>query len=62
MLPKRTKRGKVSRRSRSCCVYVGAAYRVGSQHGDGMNRGLFRNERRQAGRPNWTASHTAKGF
>src|ERR1700758_1283600 len=31
VLSKRTKRGKVSRRSRSCWVCIGAVYHVGSQ-------------------------------
>ena len=61
MLSKRTKRGKVSRRSRSCWVYIGAVYHVGLQNGE-MDRGLLRNARRQAGRPNWIASDTAKRF
>src|SRR5271165_5179809 len=54
--------GKVSRRSRSCWVYIGAVYHVGSQNGGGMDRGLLRNARRQVGRPNWIASDTAKRF
>ena len=62
MLSKRTKQGKVSRRSRSCWVYIGAVYHVGLQNGVGVDRGLLRNARRQAGRPNWIASETAKRF
>src|SRR5208282_6478503 len=39
VLSKRTKRGKVSRRSRSCWGYVGAAYRVGSHMATGWTAG-----------------------
>ena len=53
---------KVSGRSRSCWVYIGEVCRVGLQNGGGMDRGLLRNARRQAGRPNWIASNTAKQF
>jgi hypothetical protein len=62
VLSKRIKRGKVSRRSRSCWVYIGAVYHVGLQNGGEMDRGLLRSARRQAGRPNWIASDTAKRF
>ena len=62
MLSKRTKRGKVSRRSRSCWVYIGAVYHVGLQNGGEMDRALLRNARRQADRPNWIVSDTAKRF
>jgi hypothetical protein len=62
VLSKRIKRGKVSRRSRSCWVYIGAVYHAGLQNGGEMDRGLLRSARRQAGRPYWIASDTAKRF
>ena len=40
----------------------GAVCRVGLQNGGEMGRGLLRSARRQAGRPNWIASDTAKRF
>ena len=62
VLSKRIKRAKVSRRLRSCWVYIGAVYHAGLQNGDEMDSRLLRNARRQAGRPYWIASDTAKRF
>jgi hypothetical protein len=41
---------------------IGAVYHVGLQNGGEMDSRLLRNATRQAGRPNWIVSDTAKRF